>query len=81
MKDPLRLSAYLLNAPTQQKEEEILQLIYRDENKGMSLIKAVPIYLLYWTAWTDQDGKLNFRDDIYGRDKLMLNQLKSNENR
>jgi len=74
--DPLRLSAYLLNAPTQQKEEEVLQLIYRGEHRGMSLVRAVPIYLLYWTAWTDRDGKLNFRDDIYGRDEKMLNHLK-----
>jgi len=76
VKDPLRLSAYLLDSPTQQKEEEMMQLISRGENSGMSLVKAVPIYLVYWTAWTDQDGRLNFRDDLYGRDKIMLKMLK-----
>jgi len=73
--DPLRLSAYLLDAPNQQKEEEVLRLIYRGENRSMSLVKAVPIYLLYWTAWTGLDGKLNFSEDIYHRDGLMLQDL------
>jgi len=76
VKDPLKLSAYLLDMPTQQKEEEMMQLISRGENRGMSLAKAVPIYLVYWTAWTDQDGRLNFRDDVYGRDEIMMKMLK-----
>jgi len=74
--DPIRLTAYLLNAPTQQKEEDVLKLIYRGENRAISLVSAVPIYLLYRTAWTDWDGKLSFRNDIYGRDALMINKLK-----
>ncbi len=32
----------------------------------------VPVNLTYQTAFVDDDGKLQFRDDIYGRDKALI---------
>jgi len=32
------------------------------------------VYLLYWTAWVDENG-LQFRDDIYKRDKPLVRAL------
>jgi murein L,D-transpeptidase YcbB/YkuD len=55
-------------------EERVLEKIHLGKNQGVRLPQAVPIYLVYWTAWVDPDGSVNFRDDIYGRDK-QLNQL------
>ena len=74
VKDPVRLAAFLLNDGTQQKEEEVLANIHLGTNQGVDLPVAIPIYLIYWTAWVDENGKLNFRDDIYGRD-TRLNRL------
>jgi murein L,D-transpeptidase YcbB/YkuD len=34
------------------------------------LIKPVPVYWVYITAWATPDGVVQFRDDIYNRDKL-----------
>jgi murein L,D-transpeptidase YcbB/YkuD len=73
VQDPVRLAAFLLNEGTQQREEEVLANIYLGTNQGVTLPIAVPIYLVYLTAWVDQDGTMNFRDDIYGRD-TRLNQ-------
>jgi murein L,D-transpeptidase YcbB/YkuD len=52
-------------------EEEILATIHLGTNQSVQLPIAVPIYLVYWTAWVDQEGKLNFRQDIYGRDTAL----------
>ena len=68
VKDPVRLAAFLLNDGTQQMEEEILANIHLGSNQGITLPVAAPIYLIYWTAWVDEEGRVNFRDDIYGRD-------------
>lgn len=71
VKDPVRLAAFLLNDGTQQKEEEVLATIHLGINQGIDLPIAIPIYLIYWTAWVNEDGKMHFRDDVYGRDSKL----------
>ena len=41
----------------------------------------VDIHLLYWTAWVDDSGILNFRDDIYGRDRPLAAALEERQPR
>jgi murein L,D-transpeptidase YcbB/YkuD len=77
VKDPVRLAAFLLNDGSQQKEEEVLENIHLGTNQGVTLPVAVPIYLVYWTAWVDQQGRVNFRKDIYGRDSTLYTLLES----
>lgn len=35
----------------------------------------MPVFIAYFTAWVDTDGKLNFRKDIYGHDAKMAKLL------
>jgi len=39
------------------------------ENRVLSLPRPVAVYTTYWTAWLEDDGQVQFRDDIYGRDE------------
>jgi murein L,D-transpeptidase YcbB/YkuD len=71
VKDPVKLAAFLLNDGSQQKEEEVLENIHLGTNQGVTLPVAVPIYLVYWTTWVDQQGRIHFRKDIYGRDNRL----------
>jgi murein L,D-transpeptidase YcbB/YkuD len=43
--------------------------------KWVTLDKPVPVLISYFTAWVDEKGNLNFRDDIYEHDKKMKTQL------
>jgi murein L,D-transpeptidase YcbB/YkuD len=47
------------------------------ETTDIVLIKKVPLYIDYYTAWVDDKGNLNFRDDVYGKDKILLQYLVS----
>ena len=42
----------------------------------LNLDQTVPIDVVYLTAWVDYDGVLQFRDDIYGYDKIQLSKMK-----
>ena len=35
----------------------------------VNLDQHIPVHITYFTAWVDEDGKLQVRDDVYGIDK------------
>jgi murein L,D-transpeptidase YcbB/YkuD len=41
-------------------------------NQALRLPRAMRVYLTYSTAWVDDAGNVQFREDIYGRDALLL---------
>lgn len=43
--------------------------------RNVLLPRKIPVYMLYWTAFVDPDGTVEFRDDIYGRDKRLADML------
>ena len=49
---------------------EIDQVIKSGERKDAKVIRPVPLYWVYVTAWATPDGVVQFRDDIYNRDGL-----------
>ena len=51
-------------------------MIASNEQTDIQLPTFIPVNLTYQTAFVDDDGKLEFRDDVYGRDKALLAILK-----
>ena len=45
------------------------------ETTDIPLTKKVPLYIDYYTAWVDDNGDINFRDDVYGKDKVLEENL------
>ena len=43
--------------------------------RSLSLRDPVPIYILYQTAWADEDGQIHSRVDLYGRDVALAKAL------
>jgi murein L,D-transpeptidase YcbB/YkuD len=41
----------------------------------IQISERVPVYVVYFTAFVDADQKLNYREDIYKRDKQIINML------
>jgi murein L,D-transpeptidase YcbB/YkuD len=38
----------------------------------VTLNTPIPVHITYITAFMDQHGKLNYRRDIYGRDRKLI---------
>ncbi len=45
------------------------------KQRTVSLAEQIPVHLFYWTAWVEEDGTVNFRNDIYERDKRLVKAL------
>jgi murein L,D-transpeptidase YcbB/YkuD len=64
---PLDLAQYLLE-PQGGNCDELLDAVARDIPLRIPLQQPLPVQILYWTAWVDPDGTVNFRRDFYLRD-------------
>ena len=73
---PIELAEYLLKEDPQWTRETILAAIDKRLEKTVKLSKPIILHLLYWTAWASEDGSVQFRDDIYGRDKRLNEALR-----
>jgi murein L,D-transpeptidase YcbB/YkuD len=43
----------------------------KDQPQTVVIKHPVPVFITYYTAWVDENGLLNFRDDIYKRDSIV----------
>ncbi|MGZ5921296.1 MAG: L,D-transpeptidase family protein [Rhizomicrobium sp.] len=42
------------------------------DTQRLVLDRPLPVYFLYWTAFADADGTMQFRPDLYGRDTPLI---------
>jgi murein L,D-transpeptidase YcbB/YkuD len=60
-------------------EDRIKKLIADGSEDDIQFPTFIPVNLTYQTAFVDDDGKLEFRDDVYGRDRALLAILKGDD--
>lgn len=67
---PLELAVFVLRGKPGWDADRIAAAMQSGESQNVSLPGAVPVHLVYWTAWVDADGTVQFRDDVYGLDTV-----------
>lgn len=72
---PVDLAAYLLRDTPEWNHEAIEAQIESGETRAVTVTPAMPVHLLYWTAWVDENNAVHFRDDIYDRDACLKTAL------
>ncbi|MFA0809876.1 L,D-transpeptidase family protein [Microbulbifer epialgicus] len=75
LEKPRHLAEALLRPQGDWDHWRIDKLTIGDQTTEVDLRQLVKVYITYWTAWVDGQGKLNFRPDIYGKDGLTDNQF------
>jgi len=66
------LASYVLTGNPEAGLQEIDEAIAKGQTEKLALDKPLPVYVLYWTAIAQLDGTVEFRPDVYGRDKRLL---------
>ncbi len=72
---PVELVSYLLGKDPRWSPGNIRASMESGVRQVVFLPEQMPIHILYWTAWADEEGRLHFRNDIYDRDKLLSTAL------
>lgn len=73
--EPKKMAEYLLQEDQRWTSDTIDSAMHLAKEKWVTLNRTVPVYVVYFTAWVDRNGQLNFRNDIYKHDAKMAEKL------
>lgn len=72
---PFELAKALLSDAPEWNEERIRQAMNAKSERTVVLKNPAGVYLYYLTAWADARGIVNYRTDIYDRDRVVYEAL------
>ncbi|MEP7320130.1 MAG: L,D-transpeptidase family protein, partial [Panacibacter sp.] len=73
--EPQKFAEYLLRNDSSWNTKKIVEAMHSGKEKYVTLKDPVPVFIAYFTAWVDRQGKLNFRNDVYGRDARLAEMI------
>ena len=72
---PYELAGLLLEGDPDWDKEKVLAAVDTLQTRTISLHQPVSVILLYWTVGFTPDGRVAFKQDIYGRDPAIVRGL------
>jgi murein L,D-transpeptidase YcbB/YkuD len=75
LSEPQKMAEWLLRNDAAWPKEKIVKAMNQTHETSVKLKEAIPVFIIYYTAWMDGDGQLNFRDDVYEHDKELTKKM------
>jgi len=75
LSEPQKMAEWLLRNDPAWTREKIVKAMNQTHETSVKLKEAIPVFIIYYTAWVDADGLLNFRDDVYKHDKEVMQKM------
>lgn len=75
LSQPQKMAEYLLRDSPEWTPEKIEEAMNSGNQQFVRLKKPVPVFITYYTAWVDDNGQLNFREDIYKHDSDLAQKM------
>jgi len=72
---PIELVEYVMAGDSTWTRDRIMAAIATGSEETVRLPQPQPVHLLYWTAWAEDDGSIQFRRDVYNRDASLYAEL------
>jgi murein L,D-transpeptidase YcbB/YkuD len=81
VQDPLKYGEVLLSLvlPQENYTADRLQKMFGGSEININFPNFIPVHITYQTAFVDDAGNLELRDDVYGRDQRLLAVLKGSD--
>src|SRR5262249_57481776 len=81
VQDPVKYAEVMSSPGTTETytQDRIRHMIASGAETDIKFTTPIPVHITYQTAFVDDAGKLQFREDVYGRDATLIAALKSSE--
>lgn len=70
VEEPEKLAKYVLRDLPEWDEPKLFAAMQSGVEKHVKLKQKVPVHLVYFTSWVNENGGLHFQPDIYRYDRL-----------
>ncbi len=68
LSDPRAMAAAVLGTSV----DDVAKQIAAGKNKAVAVPQKIPVYVAYFTAWPNKNDKVEYFDDVYGRDDYVV---------
>lgn len=75
LSEPQKMAEWLLRNYPEWPKEKIVSAMNQTTEKSVKLKESIPVFIIYYTAWVDEKGLVNFRDDVYQHDKDLISKM------
>ena len=74
VQDPVKYAEVLLSMvrPSEGYSQDRIRRMFGENEIDIPFPNLIPVHLTYQTAFVDDRGNLEFREDVYGRDQALL---------
>jgi len=81
VQDPVKYAEVLLSIvrPSDGYTQDRIRKMITQGEQDIQFPRYVPVHLTYQTAFVDDDGRLEFREDVYDRDRVLIAILRGDE--
>lgn len=73
--EPEKMANYILRNEPEWTSDKINEAMNSGKEKFVKVKEPIPVVITYYTAWVDEQGRVNFREDIYGHDEKLLTKM------
>jgi murein L,D-transpeptidase YcbB/YkuD len=75
LEKPFEMAQWVLEDRPEWTPEKIKAAMTAGREQHIALKQHIPVYIVYQTVWANDDGTVEFRDDVYGHDAQQLRVL------
>lgn len=75
MSEPMKMAAFVLSDEKGWDEARMQKLIDAGKTRDVAIATPIPVYILYYTVWVDDAGKVTYGNDIYDADPKLIELL------
>jgi L,D-transpeptidase YcbB len=75
LEDPFEFAHYLLAPQLDDPEATFAAWVAAESERYVTLEEPITVHIVYRTAWADAEGEVQYRADVYGRDRRVLEAL------
>jgi murein L,D-transpeptidase YcbB/YkuD len=79
LEQPVQLAEWLLSLDGHPDVNKMETLLGTGETRTIYLKKPLPTYVVYFTAFSLDEGNVIFRRDVYGRDRVLIQALRDQQ--